>query len=89
MRLSKDFFYTIKENISDEDSTSGKLLVKSGMIKKIGNGIYAKMPLGEKVNLKNFIKSAAIIVMYPIGENYLYPIYYLKILTFGKHQTKT
>ena len=48
MRLSKEFFYTIKENISDEDSTSGKLLVKSGMIKKIGNGIYAKMPLGEK-----------------------------------------
>lgn len=48
MRLSKDFFYTIKENITDEDSTSGKLLVKSGMIKKVGNGIYAKMPLGEK-----------------------------------------
>ena len=49
MRLSKDFFYTIKENIADEDSVSGKLLVKSGMIKKVGNGIYAKMPLGEKV----------------------------------------
>ncbi len=48
MRLSKDFFYTIKENIADEDSVSGKLLVKSGMIKKVGNGIYAKMPLGEK-----------------------------------------
>ena len=48
MRLSKDFFYTIKENIADEDSVRGKLLVKSGMIKKVGNGIYAKMPLGEK-----------------------------------------
>ena len=33
MRLSKDFFYTIKENVADEDSISGKLLVKSGMIK--------------------------------------------------------
>ncbi len=52
MRLSKDFFYTIKENITDEDSTSGKLLVKSGMIKKISNGIFAKTPLGEKT-LKN------------------------------------
>ena len=52
MRLSKDFFYTIKENIADEDSTSGRLLVKSGMIKKIGNGIYAKMPLGERVAKK-------------------------------------
>ena len=52
MRLSKDFFYTIKENISDEESVSGKLLVKAGMIKKVSNGIYAKMPIGEKA-LKN------------------------------------
>jgi len=55
MRLSKDFFYTIKENITDEDSKSGKLLVKSGMIKKVGNGIYAKMPIGEKTT-KNIEK---------------------------------
>jgi len=52
MKLSKDFFYTIKENISDEDSTSGKLLAKAGMIKKVSNGIYLKMPLGLKV-IKN------------------------------------
>jgi len=58
MRLSKDFFYTIKENITDEESTSGKLLVKSGMIKKIGSGIYAKMPLGEKAlkNIENIVR---------------------------------
>ena len=48
MRLSRDFFYTIKEDVADEDSVSGNLLVRSGMIKKIGNGIYAKLPLGEK-----------------------------------------
>ena len=58
MRLSKDFFYTIKENVSDEDSVSGKLLVKSGMIKKVSNGIYAKMPLGEKTtkNIENIVR---------------------------------
>ncbi len=58
MRLSKDFFYTIKENIADEDSVSGKLLVRSGMIKKISNGIYAKMPLGKKVlkNIENIVR---------------------------------
>ena len=58
MRLSKDFFYTIKENVSDEDSISGKLLVKSGMIKKVGNGIYAKLPLGEKTakNIENIVR---------------------------------
>lgn len=58
MRLSKDFFYTIKENITDEDSISGKLLVKSGMIKKVSNGIYAKMPLGEKTikNIESIVR---------------------------------
>jgi len=58
MRLSKDFFYTIKENIADEDSISGKLLVKSGMIKKVGNGIYAKMPIGEKTakNIEKIVR---------------------------------
>ena len=48
MRLSEDFFYTLREDVSDEDSVSGKLLVKSGMIKKVSNGVYAKTPLGTK-----------------------------------------
>ena len=58
MRLSKDFFYTIKENVSDEDSISGNLLVRSGMIKKIGNGIYAILPLGKKAlnNIENIVR---------------------------------
>lgn len=54
MRLSKDFFYTLREDAKDEDSVSGNLLVKSGMIKKVSNGIYMNMPLGEKVS-KNVI----------------------------------
>lgn len=41
-------FYTLREDVSDEDSVSGKLLVKSGMIKKVSNGVYAKTPLGTK-----------------------------------------
>lgn len=52
MRLSKDFFYTLREDAKDEDSISGNLLVKSGMIKKISNGIYMNMPLGERVSQK-------------------------------------
>lgn len=55
MRLSKDFFYTLREDAKDEDSVSGNLLVKSGMIKKVSNGIYMNMPLGEKVT-QNVIK---------------------------------
>ena len=55
MRLSKDFFYTLREDAKDEDSISGNLLVKSGMIKKVSNGIYMNMPLGERVS-KNVMK---------------------------------
>lgn len=58
MRLSNSFFYTLRENVRDEESTSGNLLVKSGMIKKIGNGIYTYMPLGLRVlqNIENIVR---------------------------------
>ena len=49
MKLKSSFFYTIREDSKDEDSKSGNLLVRSGMIKKIGNGIYTYLPLGLKV----------------------------------------
>ncbi len=55
MRLKSSFFYTIREDIKDEESASANLLVRSGMIKKVGNGIYMYMPLGLKV-LKNIEK---------------------------------
>lgn len=55
MRLKNSFFYTLRENVKDEDSVSGNLLVKSGMIKKTSSGIYMFMPLGYKV-LKNIEK---------------------------------
>ena len=58
MKLSNSFFYTLREDQKDEESVSGNLLVKSGMFKKIGNGIYMKMPLGQKVveNVKEVIR---------------------------------
>ncbi len=49
MKLSENFFYTLREDLKDEESVSGNLLVKSGMFKKVGNGIYMKLPLGKKV----------------------------------------
>jgi len=59
MRLSKEFFYTLRENASDEDSVSGNLLVRGGYITKISNGIYAKLPLGVKVteNIKAIVRN--------------------------------
>ena len=58
MKLSESFFYTLREDVKDEESVSGNLLVKSGMFKKVGNGIYMKMPLGKKVaqNVEKIIR---------------------------------
>ena len=58
MKLSENFFYTLREDLKDEESISGNLLVKSGMFKKVGNGIYMKMPLGKKVaqNVEKIIR---------------------------------
>ena len=55
MRLKNSFFYTIRENIKDEESVSGNLLTRSGMIKKVSSGVYMYLPLGYKV-MKNIEK---------------------------------
>lgn len=49
MKLSKSYFFTLREDVKDEDSKSGNLLVRSGMIKKAGSGIYIFLPLGLRV----------------------------------------
>ena len=49
MKLSNSFFYTIREDIKDEESISGNLLVRSGMVKKTSSGVYMYMPLGLRV----------------------------------------
>ncbi len=49
MKLKNSFFYTLRENVKDEDSGSGNLLVRSGMIKKSSSGVYMYMPMGYKV----------------------------------------
>jgi prolyl-tRNA synthetase len=58
MKLKNSFFYTIREDIKNEDSTSGNLLVRSGMIKKESTGTYMYMPMGLKVqrNIENIIR---------------------------------
>lgn len=52
MKLSKSFFYTLREDVKDEDSTSGNLLVRAGFIKKSSSGVYMYMPLGLRVKDK-------------------------------------
>lgn len=49
MRIKNSFFYTLREDSSDDASTSGSLLTRAGMIKKAGSGLYVFMPMGLRV----------------------------------------
>ena len=58
MKLKNSYFYTLRENVKDEDSISGNLLARSGMIKKNSAGVYMYLPLGYKVlqNIQNIVR---------------------------------
>lgn len=58
MKLKNNYFFTLREDIKDEESISGQLLNRSGMIKKVSNGVYMFLPLGLKVinNIENIIR---------------------------------
>ena len=52
MKLKNSYFFTKREDSKDEESVSANLLVRSGMIKKAGSGIYYFLPIGLKVTRK-------------------------------------
>ena len=58
MRLKNSYFYTLRENVKDEDSVSSNLLVRAGMIKKNSSGVYMMLPLGFRVlrKIENIIR---------------------------------
>lgn len=49
MRASRFFISTLKEAPSDAEIVSHKLMMRAGMIKRIGSGIYTYMPMGLRV----------------------------------------
>lgn len=58
MKLKNSYFYTLREDAKDEESISGNLLVRAGMMKKVGAGIYMYLPTGLKVldKIKKIVK---------------------------------
>ena len=46
MRWSEYFLYTLREDPSDADVISQKLMMRAGMIRKVAAGIYTYLPLG-------------------------------------------
>jgi prolyl-tRNA synthetase len=49
MRASRFFISTLKEAPSDAEIVSHKLMIRAGMIKRLGSGIYNYMPMGLRV----------------------------------------
>ncbi|MDI6640856.1 MAG: proline--tRNA ligase [Elusimicrobiota bacterium] len=49
MKLSQYFLPTFRETPSDADTVSCKLMIRSGMIRKLSSGIYEWLPLGVRV----------------------------------------
>ncbi len=49
MKASQFFIRTLKEAPSDAEIVSHKLMMRAGMIRKLGAGIYNYMPMGLKV----------------------------------------
>jgi prolyl-tRNA synthetase len=49
MRISQFFISTLKEAPSEAELVSHKLMLRAGLIRKLGSGLYTWMPLGLRV----------------------------------------
>ena len=49
MKASQFLISTLKEAPSDAEVASHQLMMRAGMIKKLGAGIYTYMPMGLRV----------------------------------------
>ena len=49
MKYSRSGISTTKDTPSDAEVISHKLMIRSGMIKKLASGLYTWMPLGLKI----------------------------------------
>ena len=48
MRVSNFFISTLKEAPAEAELISHKLMLRAGLIKRLGSGLYTWMPLGLK-----------------------------------------
>ncbi len=58
MKASQTFISTLKEAPADAEVTSHRLMMRAGMIKRLGAGIYTYMPMGLRVirKVENIIR---------------------------------
>ncbi len=75
MRASRFFVSTLKEAPSDAEIASHKLMMRAGMIKRLGSGIYSYMPMGLKIirKVENIVReemnrSGAVELLMPVVQ---------------------
>ena len=49
MKWTQTFIPTLKENPSEAEIDSHKLMIRSGMIRKLSSGVYSYLPIGMKI----------------------------------------
>ena len=59
MKASQFLISTLKEAPADAEVVSHQLMMRAGMIKKLGAGIYTWMPLGVRVLLERRVHERA------------------------------
>lgn len=52
MRWSQYFIPTLRENPADAEVVSHKLLLRAGVVRQLGAGIYSYLPLGQRIAIK-------------------------------------
>jgi prolyl-tRNA synthetase len=52
MRWSQCFIPTLREEPADAEVVSHKLLLRAGLVRQLGAGLYSILPLGQRVTLK-------------------------------------
>jgi len=52
MRWSQCFIPTLREEPADAEVVSHKLLLRAGLVRQLGAGLYSILPLGQRVSLK-------------------------------------
>jgi len=58
MRFSHAFIPTLKEKPAEAEIPSHTLMIRSGMLRKLGSGIYSYLPLAKKVinNIETIVR---------------------------------
>ena len=58
MRVSQFFISTLKEAPTEAELISHKLMLRAGLIKRLGSGLYTWMPMGLRVlrKIENIIR---------------------------------